>query len=414
MLVPRVWGQCNDRLSLKSANIVSGRYTYTRDLLRLGGFTRAKTAPLWPVSPTPLKVANWRDFLTAHPDQEFAAYIYSGLLGGFKIGFDQHSVSLQPSRRNHLSAQMNEDVVRDYIMAERDAGRLVGPFQHSDLPCIHVSPIGLVPESEKGQWRMIVDLSFPFDHSVNDGVSSTLSSLSYSSVDDVVDLILCLGKGARLVKVDLKRAYRQIPVHPQDHHLLGIMWKHEVYVDRALLFRLRSAPNIFSAVSDVIAWAFHMVGLTHQIHYLDDFLFVEPLVSHRSSSTLDTALKTLDHLGFPVSRNKIEGPATCITFLGVLIDTNAFELRLPADKLQRMRSMVSSWSTRESCRRKDLESLLGHLSHAATVVRPGRTFLRELFRLLHLTRSPHHFVRLSAGARADLTWWRCFLAINMM
>ena len=85
VLVPRVWGQCNDRLSLKSANIVSGRYTCTRDLPRLGGFTRAKTAPLWPVLPTPLKVANWRDFLTAHPDQEFAAYIYSGLLGGFKM-----------------------------------------------------------------------------------------------------------------------------------------------------------------------------------------------------------------------------------------------------------------------------------------------------------------------------------------
>ena len=221
---------------------------------------------------------------------------------------------------------MNEDVVHNYIMAERDAGRLVGPFQHLDLPCVHVSHIGLVPKSEKGQWRMIVHLSFPFDHSVIDGVSITLSSLSYSSVDDVVDLILCLGKGTRLVKVDLKHAYRQIPVHSKDHHLLGIMWKHEVYVDRALPFGLRSAPKIFSAVSDVIAWAFHMVGLTHQIHYLDDFLFVEPLVSHRSASTLDTALKTLDYLGFPVSRNKIEGPATCITFLGVLIDTNAFEL----------------------------------------------------------------------------------------
>ena len=137
-----------------------------------------------------------------------------------------------------------------------------------------------------------MDLSFPFDHSVNDGVSSTLSSLSYSSVDDVVDLILCLGKGSHLVKVDLKHAYRQIPAHPQDHHLLGIMWKHEVYVDRALPFGLRSAPKIFSVVSDMISWAFHMVGLTHEIHYLDDFLFVEPLVSHRSASTFDTALKT--------------------------------------------------------------------------------------------------------------------------
>ena len=149
MLAPRVWGHYNDRLSLKSANIVSGHYTYTRDLLLLGGFTHAKTAPLWPVSPTPLKVANWRDFFTAHPDQEFASYIYSGLLGGFKIGFDQHSVSLRSSMRKHPSAHMNEDVVRYYITAESDAGRLVGPFQHSDLPCIHVSPIGLVPKSRR-------------------------------------------------------------------------------------------------------------------------------------------------------------------------------------------------------------------------------------------------------------------------
>ena len=57
-----------------------------------------------------------------------------------------------------------------------------------------------------------MDISFPFDQSVKDGVSSKLSSLSYSSVDDVVDLILCLGKGTRLVKVDLKHAYHQIPV----------------------------------------------------------------------------------------------------------------------------------------------------------------------------------------------------------
>ena len=82
------------------------------------------------------------------------------------------------------------------------------------------------------------------------------------------------------------------PVHPQDYHLLGIMWKHEVYADQALPFGLRSAPKIFSALSDMIAWAFHLVGLTHQIHYLDDFLFMEPPVSHRSASTLETALKS--------------------------------------------------------------------------------------------------------------------------
>ena len=407
--VVRVPVQPYEMLSVRSANIVAGRYAYTRDLLQLGGFTGVPNVPSWPMSPTPVKVANWREFLATHPDQEYAAYIQLGFLYGFRIGFDQSSVSLRSSMQNHPSARENKAAVRDYIKVERYAGRLVGPFPGSDPPDVHISPIGLVPKSEPGQWRMIVDLSCPFGHSINDGVSSALSSLSYSSVDHVVNLILSLGKGTHLGKVDLKHAYRQIPVHPRDHHLLGIMWDQRVYIDRALPFGLRSAPKIFSAVSDMIAWAFYRLGIQYQVHYLDDFLFLEPPSTRGAASVIDVALRALDYLGFPVSRNKIEGPATCITFLGVLIDTEAFELRLPTGKLQRIRSLLRVWKAKKSCRRKELESLLGLLSHAATVVRPGRTFLRELFRLLHLTRAPHHFVRLTAGARADLAWWWCFL-----
>ena len=59
--------------------------------------------------------------------------------------------------------------------------------------------------------------------------------------------------------------------------------------------------------------------------------------------------------------------------------------------------------------RRELESLLGHLSHAATVIKQGRTFLRTLFPLLHVVRAPHIHIRLNAGARADLLWWKVFL-----
>ena len=45
---------------------------------------------------------------------------------------------------------------------------------------------------------------------------------------------------------------------------------------------------------------------------------------------LSTALNGLDHLGFPVANHKTEGPSHCITFLGIVIDTKAFELRLSA------------------------------------------------------------------------------------
>uniref|UniRef100_A0A1X7VE00 Tyr recombinase domain-containing protein n=1 Tax=Amphimedon queenslandica TaxID=400682 RepID=A0A1X7VE00_AMPQE len=42
-------------------------------------------------------------------------------------------------------------------------------------------------------------------------------------------------------------------------------------------------------------------------------------------------------------------------------------LRLRHDKVDRMRALVSSWLGRRSGRHSDLESLLGHLSHAAVV-----------------------------------------------
>ena len=52
---------------------------------------------------------------------------------------------------------------------------------------------------------------------------------------------------------------------------------------------------------------------------------------------------------------------------------------------------------------------MGHLSHAATVIRQGRPFLRDLFQLLSVARQPHHFVWLTRGAKADILWWLYFL-----
>ena len=65
---------------------------------------------------------------------------------------------------------------------------------------------------------MIADLSFSFGHSVHDSISSVLASISYASVDDAVQHILHLEKDAQLVKLDLKQAYRNIPVHSLDQH----------------------------------------------------------------------------------------------------------------------------------------------------------------------------------------------------
>ena len=163
----------------RSANIVAGRYAYTDDLLRLEECVDGGSPPSWPASPSPVRLANWRGYVRAHPDQRYASYIYSGLATGFRIGFNWRSTSLRPSLRNHPSAFENRDQVRDYILEEREAGHLVGPLDQSFLPRVHCSPIGLVLKSRPNQWRMIADLSYPTGHIVNDGINSELASISY-------------------------------------------------------------------------------------------------------------------------------------------------------------------------------------------------------------------------------------------
>ena len=108
----------------------------------------------------------------------------------------------------------------------------------------------------------------------DNGIPPELCSLQYAKVDYAVDIIRKLGRGTQLVKLDIKDAYRIVPVHPADYHFLGIEWRGFTYIDRALPFELHSAPKIFNAVPDFIAWVLACKGVNCQLHYLDNFLLI--------------------------------------------------------------------------------------------------------------------------------------------
>ena len=187
-----------------------------------------------------------------------------------------------------------------------------------------------------------MDLSHPMDRSVNDGISRERCSVTYASVDDAVRLITILGRGTLILKIDLKNAYRIVLVHPDNRHLLGIHWQGETYIDQALPFGLHSAPLLFTAVADAVSWALIQAGTPPLIHYLDDFLFFLPATEWQSDQALHRILGTLNSMGVPVAMQKVEGPATSITFLGILIDTVRFELRLPPEKVSFIQGIVRS------------------------------------------------------------------------
>ena len=365
-------------MSLMCANIKDGKYIYLHDLQQLALVSTPKQTLQWPTYPTPINLHALEPFLATHPDQVYAAFIRQGLSQGFRIGYSIATTKLVARRKNHPSSLEHVAAVDERILSELTAGRLLGPLPPPQKALVHTSPIGVVPKPHQpAKWRMITDLSCPRSSSVNDGISPDLCSLRYASVDDAVVIIRSLGRDTLLIKLDIKDAYRIVPVHPADYPLLGISWRDQVYIDRALPFGLRSAPKLFNAVADFIAWVLVNQGINHLLHYLDDFLLLVTPHSNQGEEVLRIAQQTLKTVGVPVAINKTQGPTPILTFLGILIDTHTFELRLPQDKLTRLQALLSVWVGRKSCTKHDLESLLGHLSHAATVVVQGRTFLRH-------------------------------------
>ena len=384
-------------------------YRYRDDLLALDGCRAPQfllPSSRFAAIATTLNADRWQFSLRNHPEKVFVSYIVQGIRFGFRVGFRFGSVACHAATRNMPSASQCERKVSEFLASKCAAGRVLGPFDHSLLPMVHINRLGEVPKSTPGKWRLIVDLSYPDGQSPNDVIQEAHCSLTYISVDEAVRAVLRLGQGALLAKVDIRNAYRNVPVHPDDRWLLGMSWKGGIFIDTVLPFGLRSAPKIFNTMADALEWVVRENGVREIYHYLDDFLVLGAPKSTDCADGLHTLMHWTTWLGFPIAEEKVEGPSTRLTFLGIEIDSEALTLRLPDDKL---RALLASWRGRRWCHKSELQSLAGKLQHATKVVRPGRTFLRQVFELLRATYRGHHHFRLNRGMRSDLAWWDLFL-----
>ena len=109
------------------------------------------------------------------------------------------------------------------------------------------------------------------------------------------------------------------------------------------------------------------------------------------------------HLGVPLAQEKSEGTTSCLTFLGIEVNTEQMQLHLPAEKLQRVRSLIKEFLRTPSALKGDLESLLGLLQHASRVVKPGRSFVRHPIEAMALIKKKSHYVRMNVDVRSGGT-----------
>jgi len=86
------------------------------------------------------------------------------------------------------------------------------------------------------------------------------------------------------------------------------------------------------------------------------------------------------------------------------------EARLPHDKFMRCTSMLSDYLKRKKVTLRELQSLIGLLSFACSVVLPGRPFLRRLIDLTIGISRLQYFIKLTPSVKSDMRKWLAFLS----
>ena len=172
-----------------------------------------------------------------HPDKAWVSWLLHSILNGVSTGYKGPHTPY--TARNLSSALQYPDVITSELQKEVAAGRVLGPFADRPLPSLRTSGLGAAAKKQ-GKRRMILHLSAPYGASVNDGISKEEFSLHYSSVDNAVKLLHSYGKGAIMAKVDLKAAFRMVPVRAADWGLIG-------YVLEGVVLR-RHLPPLWAAI----------------------------------------------------------------------------------------------------------------------------------------------------------------------
>ena len=379
---------------------------------------------------------------------------------GFKFGF-RAGLSEPPRFRPYVSNPPSPSAdsharVCAHILGEVVAKRFLGPFLSppSGHHWLHAcaSPLSEIPKKDPGAYRMVFNLSFeasdPLDVSVNDLIPKEAGFVRFPSFLDIALAILEVGLDKIFFAlVDIKSAFRILPMHPLDWEALMLSWSFPPppgspsgtppsrawFIDICLCFGLRTG----SALDDTLGVAISFLlasRLVKILRQLDDHLILgssEP----GCSRDLDTTLDLLLELGIPVAHKKTVLPTRCIKFKGYLWDALHDLVTLDPERwvrlCQEVRALMASSpfihpstgllldnppsplvGNRVSA--DTLRSTLGYLSWASEVFTYGRIFTGALFHALaaagatSISPARARRIRLSLDREAisDLVWWR--------
>ena len=140
---------------------------------------------------TNLNVPFFRFMLSDYQDREVCEFLDYG----FPIGVTGKVQNKVSKVKNHRGVTAFPLEVKRYLEKEIGYGAVIGPLDHIPFSkewCI--SPLNTVPKRDSSDRRVILDLSFPEQGSINEHIPkstylATRINLTFPRVDDLVEII---------------------------------------------------------------------------------------------------------------------------------------------------------------------------------------------------------------------------------
>ncbi|PPQ83082.1 hypothetical protein CVT24_012140, partial [Panaeolus cyanescens] len=358
---------------------------------------------------SPLIPEAWAFFLRDYPDKTFVSSILHIIQHGADIGFRSNEVILPCS---NLPSAFEDTAFMDQAVSKMVSNEQVhGPFSAAPIPNLRCSPLGSVTRKRNPSKRRLINhLSWPDGKSVNDGISDNEAFIAYDLFERAIEDLVASGPSSLMAKLDLKEAFRHVPIRPDDWHHLGFSWKNQLYYCVVLTFGLRSAPYIFNLFAEALHWIIQHHIPARLRHYLDDFLLTFPPQDDPSfcHAAVEWVISLGRSLGLCFQDEKTLWPSHVVDFLGIELDSLRMEARLPTDKLKILTDLLTDWQNKRLVSLRETQELSGYLQFASQVIPFSRSFMRRIFDFQSRFHSRFHRLHVSSGVRADLRWWTTF------
>ena len=115
-------------------------------------------------------------------------------------------------------------------------------------------------------------------------------------------------------------------------------------------------------------------------------------------------------LGLTISSKKLVAPSTEVTCLGIVVNTLNFTVSIPSEKLLAIKELCQKWTSKDTCTKRELQSLLGSLLYVAKCIKYARYFLNRMLTLLRVNFDKKN-IYITKDFKQDLKWFNTFLAV---